>query len=67
MEYLHDGQAVLQMVAERKAHMALFLRAVPMDVFQQVVGAGVRLPRKSTYFFPKLPSGVVINSLADSI
>ena len=67
VEYLHDGQAVLQMMAERKAHMALFLRAVPMDVFQQVVGAGVRLPRKSTYFFPKLPSGVVINSLADSI
>ena len=64
VDYIHDGQDALNKVLSRQAHMALFLRAVPMDLFQQIVGAGIRLPRKSTYFYPKLPSGIVINSLS---
>ena len=34
-----------------------------MDGFESVVGAGHLLPRKSTFFYPKLPTGLVINQL----
>jgi uncharacterized protein (DUF1015 family) len=43
--------------------MAFFLRPFPLDLFEGAVSAGVRLPTKSTYFHPKLPSGLVINPL----
>jgi uncharacterized protein (DUF1015 family) len=51
------------MVESGEAQIAFFIKGVPADVFEVVVGAGIRLPRKSTYFHPKLPSGLVINPL----
>ena len=61
--YVHDGQEALEMVASGQGQLAFFLKGIPPALFQQVVGTGIRLPRKSTYFHPKLPSGVVINPL----
>ena len=60
---MHDGDAALEAVTSGEAQLAFFLKGVPADLFEQVVSAGARLPRKSTYFWPKLPSGLVINSL----
>jgi uncharacterized protein (DUF1015 family) len=34
-----------------------------MAAFEGIVGGGQRLPRKSTFFYPKLPTGLVINRL----
>jgi uncharacterized protein (DUF1015 family) len=43
--------------------VALYLNALaPEDVFR-VTGAGEVLPQKSTFFFPKLPSGLVFRTL----
>ncbi len=61
--YMHDGEQAMAMVRSGQAQMAFFLRALPLDRFERLVGAGVRLPRKSTFFHPKQPSGVVINPL----
>ncbi len=61
--YVHDGDQALAMVRGGQAQMAFFLKALPLDLFERLVGAGVRLPSKSTFFHPKLPSGVVINPL----
>ncbi len=63
VSYVHDGQEALEMVASGRGQLAFFLRGIPPLLFQQVVSAGMRLPRKSTYFHPKLPSGMVINPL----
>jgi len=65
--YVHDGAEALSLVKDGTGQMAFFLKGVPPDIFETVVGMGVRLPRKSTYFHPKLPSGVVINSLSGSL
>jgi uncharacterized protein (DUF1015 family) len=38
-----------------------------MAEFQAIVSEGHRLPRKSTFFYPKLPTGLVINQLDEAI
>ena len=43
--------------------MAVFLRPLPMEMFVQIAGSGEVLPSKSTCFYPKLPTGLVFNSL----
>ncbi len=61
--YVHDGAEAMAMAEESEGRTAFFMKGVPPDVFRAIVGAGLRLPRKSTYFHPKLPSGVAINLL----
>ena len=47
--------------------MAFLLKPFPMDGFEAVVGAGHILPRKSTFFYPKLPTGLVINQIQGTL
>ncbi len=65
--YVHDGNEAVREVASGRGQIAFFVKGVPADVFEAVVGAGIRLPAKSTYFHPKLPSGLVISSLAGDL
>jgi uncharacterized protein (DUF1015 family) len=54
-----------RMVREGEGAVALYLNALtPDDVFH-VTGAGEVLPQKSTFFAPKLPSGLVFRSLSE--
>ncbi|MBJ7347710.1 MAG: DUF1015 family protein, partial [Thermoleophilaceae bacterium] len=41
-----------------------FLRATPIQQIVDIAAAGVNMPPKSTYFYPKVPTGLVFNSLA---
>ena len=66
VDYVHDGAEAMAMVERGEGQVAFFVKGLPADVFRAVVGAGIRLPRKSTYFYPKLPSGVVINLLDEN-
>ncbi|HLI51971.1 MAG TPA: DUF1015 domain-containing protein, partial [Thermomicrobiaceae bacterium] len=45
--------------------VTLFLRSTPLDQLLRVARAGQRMPRKSTYFYPKLPIGLVAYDLDD--
>ena len=65
--YVPDAQQALDSVASGQGQMAFILPALRLDLFQRVVGAGARLPRKSTYFHPKLLTGLVINPLEGSL
>ena len=42
---------------------AFFLRPTPVDQVRAVAAAGETMPPKSTYFFPKLLTGIVMNPL----
>jgi uncharacterized protein (DUF1015 family) len=54
-----------RMVREGEGAVALYLNPLtPDDVFR-VTGAGEILPQKSTFFFPKLPSGLVFRTLEE--
>ena len=61
--YIHDHEEALGLVASGARQRAFLLKPFPMDQFEEIVGEGQRLPRKSTFFYPKLPTGLVINQL----
>ena len=43
---------------------AFLLRPTPVDQVREVAAAGETMPPKSTYFFPKLLTGLVFNPLS---
>ena len=50
---------------ERGSYDAAFiLRPTPVEQVREVAAAGETMPPKSTYFFPKILSGIVFNPLA---
>ncbi len=63
LTYTHEPREAWESVVHGRQQMAFFLKPFPMDLFQAVVSTGHRLPRKSTYFHPKLPTGLVFNPL----
>jgi uncharacterized protein (DUF1015 family) len=65
--YAHDPVEAWESVVESREQMAFFLKSFPMDLFQAVVSAGQRLPPKSTFFHPKLPTGMVFNVLEGEV
>jgi uncharacterized protein (DUF1015 family) len=46
------------------AHAAFLLRPTPVDQVRAVAAAGETMPPKSTFFFPKLLTGIVFNPLS---
>ena len=63
LSYTHDSAEVARAVTEGGFQLGLVLPATPLDLFEEVVLSGERMPIKSTYFSPKLPTGLVINRL----
>jgi uncharacterized protein (DUF1015 family) len=61
--YHHQAEEAWTEVANGSYQVAFFLQAFPLNLFEEVVSKKLRLPPKSTYFYPKLPSGLVINPL----
>ncbi len=67
ISFVHDATEAVESVLDSRADVAFLLRPLPMDLFEEVVGKGERLPSKSTYFYPKLPTGLVINDLSGEL
>jgi uncharacterized protein (DUF1015 family) len=59
--YTKDDHEALDWVAQGKGTGALLLNATKVSEVQAVATAGERMPHKSTYFFPKPLTGLVIN------
>ena len=62
--YETDAARAMAMPREGRAVLAFILRATRPDQICACAEAGEAMPQKSTYFFPKLPSGAVIYRLA---
>lgn len=67
LSYLYEDYLAMEMVRSGESQMAFFMRSVPMSLFESAVSRGLRLPPKSTYFYPKLPTGLVFNSLLGDV
>jgi uncharacterized protein (DUF1015 family) len=52
-------------VATGEAVAAILVRPTPLDQLAAVATAGDVMPQKSTYFYPKLLTGMVFNPLED--
>ena len=65
--FLHDHDEAAEALANGSLQMVFLMKPFPMDAFEEIVGQGQRLPRKSTFFYPKLPTGLVINRIDGEI
>lgn len=61
MVYTKDDHEALDLVQQGKATGALLLNATKVGEVRAVAESGGRMPHKSTYFFPKQLTGLVIN------
>ena len=59
--YEHDTSAAI--AAAESGATAVLLRAVDPQTLQRVADSGERLPQKTTYFYPKVPAGLVVRAL----
>jgi uncharacterized protein (DUF1015 family) len=63
LRYTRDAEQALQAVQTGDAQLALLLNATRVRQICDVAEADERMPQKSTYFYPKLITGMVINPL----
>jgi uncharacterized protein (DUF1015 family) len=49
----------------RVCNAAVLLPPTDPATIKDIADAGDRMPGKSTYFYPKLPTGIVLHSLED--
>lgn len=63
--YTKDEQEAIDLVVGGGQPAALLLNATKVDEVRAVAAAGERMPHKSTYFFPKPLTGLVMNVFED--
>jgi uncharacterized protein (DUF1015 family) len=62
--YARDFEQALTLVQNADYDAAFFMAPTPVQRVQEVAAAGESMPPKSTYFFPKVPTGLLLNPLA---
>jgi len=62
-KYVHLVEEVVEGITSGDYPMAALVMPATVEHIRQVSMAGQRMPAKSTYFYPKLLSGLVINPL----
>lgn len=65
--YLHDVVEMAALLRKGAISLAFLLPPLKIEPFEAVVLSGERLPPKSTYFYPKLPTGLVIFPLEGEV
>ena len=61
--YSRTDDEALQLVLAGEYDAAFFLRSTPVRQVREIAATGVNMPPKSTYFFPKVPTGLLFNPL----
>ncbi len=64
MFYARDSEEAIAMVASGDYEAAFLMRPTPVEQVREVAAAGENMPPKSTYFFPKLLTGLLFNPLS---
>ncbi|MCW3011324.1 MAG: hypothetical protein JWO90_1728 [Solirubrobacterales bacterium] len=62
--YSRTDAEALELVRSGTYDAAFFLRPTPVEQVQAIAAAGVNMPPKSTFFYPKVPTGLLFNPLA---
>ena len=63
--YARDFDQAVQLVSDHVYDAAFFMAPTPIQRVSEVAAAGESMPPKSTYFFPKVPTGLLFNPLSD--
>jgi uncharacterized protein (DUF1015 family) len=59
VDYANDAGEAIRRVMEQEYQLAFIVNPVKPGTIKAIADAGDRMPRKSTYFFPKVPAGLV--------
>jgi uncharacterized protein (DUF1015 family) len=62
--YAKDAPETLRQLDEGAYQAAFLLRPTPVEQVRAVAAHGETMPPKSTYFFPKVLTGLVFNPLS---
>ena len=65
LAYTRDAVDARERVARGEAAAAILVRPTRLEQLAEVANAGDVMPQKSTYFYPKLLTGMVFNPLED--
>ena len=63
--FTEDTNAAVNDVRSGRARYAVIMNPVPVTRVLDVADSGERMPQKSTFFYPKVPTGLVFNPLED--
>lgn len=61
--YTPDTEQAVELVGKGEYQLGILLSPMPVTTIKAIADAKDRMPRKSTYFYPKLPTGLIINRL----
>jgi len=63
LAYSYDRKDAINRVLTGEYQLAFILGPVKVQVIKAIADVGDKMPRKSTYFYPKLPAGLIVNQL----
>ena len=63
VEYTPDGRKLLAACQAGSAELGICLQSTPVSAVERIALAGATMPHKSTYFYPKLATGMVLKPL----
>ena len=61
--YTQDAATAVNAVRTGEAQIAVLLKATKIDQVREVAHQGEKMPQKSTFFYPKLATGLLLNHL----
>jgi uncharacterized protein (DUF1015 family) len=61
--YVKDDEEAIKLVDEGKCQVAFLLNATKVEEITSIASKLVKMPQKSTFFYPKLLSGLVVNKI----
>lgn len=63
--FTEDAEQAVDEVRGGRARYAVLMNPVPVTRVLDVADSGERMPQKSTFFYPKVPTGLVFNPIED--
>jgi uncharacterized protein (DUF1015 family) len=63
LAYARDADHAIELIERHEYDAAFFMAPTPVERVQAVARSGESMPPKSTYFFPKVPTGLLFNPL----
>lgn len=65
LTYTRSADEALAAVDGKRANCCFLLNPTRVEEIKEVAAAGDKMPQKSTYFYPKLTTGLVMNKIFD--
>jgi len=63
IEYTPDARVVLAACQSSRAQLGICVQPTPLEAVEAIAKTGQAMPHKSTYFYPKLATGMVLKPL----